>query len=630
MTHSGVLAFSFLAVTGAACLHAQSGWAVIPLKEYDQLRARVAPLAAAPAEPEFDATLTRIEYDLRVNGDQAAGRATLTVDVLSDAWAQVPMPTGLYVREARLQPPGRAPLIVDGAAVFSKKGRSVLELDIAVPVQVAGGAERITLPAGGSGMVRASLTVDRAGIELTVAGGVLRPGPVANNWLAYGRGGDEPLVLSWRRKLEERRVELPLRQRGRLVESISLGEDSSVIWAEVVLDVTQGAARGVKLQLPEGITVNQVPGAMIADWELKGGGRQLEVTFLEPVEKQTTFLIQAEARLPREGAVDLPLFRLLDVERESGGVSVEVVGPAELKSAEPQGLERSDATELGSLPGPRPSGSVEVFRFLPGSPPQRALKVTVARYAPQAMLTALVEEARVQALASGDGKTLVRARYAIRNNQRNFLKLTLPGGAALWSASLEGRLVRPGQGPDSSLMLPLSKARAGDEAAPFALEVIYLVRGEAWIERGRASLPLPKLDMPVSRSGVMLFHPPHYRVAVEPGGSFRAGEFAPAESPALLNSATPQDPRAASAPVQAPNSNAASTNAAAVNSRMLVDRFRARRGARVPASAPLDIEFPSYGPSLFFTAQLTAESQEPRIGLTYRRERRRGDGGGEK
>ena len=42
---------------------------------------------------------------------------------------------------------------------------------------------------------------------------------------------------------------------------------------------------------------------------------------------------------------------------------------------------------------------------------------------------------------SVDGKELVQARYAIRNNQRNFVKVTLPAAAAVWSVSLAGRPV---------------------------------------------------------------------------------------------------------------------------------------------------------------------------------------------
>ena len=82
---------------------------------------------------------------------------------------------------------------------------------------------------------------------------------------------------------------------------------------------------------------------------------------------------------------------------------------------------------------------------------------------------------------AADGKTLVEAQYAIRNNQRNFLKVTLPLGAAIWSASLAGKPVRPGQAPDGSLLLPLEKARQAihPDQAPFLDWLLaHLIRGE--------------------------------------------------------------------------------------------------------------------------------------------------------
>ena len=61
-----------------------AGWVVIPVDEYRVLRAKAYPVEHDPEPPPTDATLTRVDYDLHVAGDLAAGRATLTVDVLKD------------------------------------------------------------------------------------------------------------------------------------------------------------------------------------------------------------------------------------------------------------------------------------------------------------------------------------------------------------------------------------------------------------------------------------------------------------------------------------------------------------------------------------------------------------------
>src|SRR5271163_2798089 len=183
----------------------------------------------------------------------------------------------------------------------------------------------------------------------------------------------------------------------------------------------------------------------------------------------------------------------------------------------------------------RQSPALVAFRARSGEAGKdRSLSVNVARYDQQAVLMANIEEARYQILVSADGKQLVQARYAVRNNQRNFVKIALPPGATVWSASLAGRPVRPGQAPDGSLLLPLEKSRGGinDDAPAFEIEILYLAKAPAWGEKGSEKLTLPALDLPISRTGVLLYYPPLFKVTAEPG-TFRLQEYANPISAAL-------------------------------------------------------------------------------------------------
>src|SRR5579863_9032926 len=92
----------FLVLTAAALAQDHPGWVVIPANEYATLRSRAYPVAVPDPAPPADATLTRVDYDLKLDGAIAAGCAALTIDVLKDGWVRVPIPPGLLVREARL------------------------------------------------------------------------------------------------------------------------------------------------------------------------------------------------------------------------------------------------------------------------------------------------------------------------------------------------------------------------------------------------------------------------------------------------------------------------------------------------------------------------------------------------
>jgi hypothetical protein len=367
---------------------------------------------------------------------------------------------------------------------------------------------------------------------------------------------------------------------------------------------------------------------MVADWEMKPG--ELVVAFLEPVEQTARFVITGETRTPRDGQIDIPVLRLADAERETGGLAVEVLGAGEIKDRKSGGLENADAADLGEMVYSRQSQSLVSFRFRTGdSKAARSLTVNVARYTQESVLVANIEEARYNILISGEGKTLVQARYAIRNNQRNFLKITPPAGAIVWSASLSGKPVRPGISPDGSLLLPLEKARAGEEAPAFAAELLFLARGAAWSEKGKVRLALPALDLPVSRTGILFYLPPLFRVIPEPG-SFRTQTYQDTSSPALvpgkeksesgeIKSGTLGTAAPAAAKKDAPES------AAQAATQALVEKFRNESLAgRRSGILPIRISFPAFGPSIYLVSELTAENLAASVDFSYQRERKGG------
>jgi len=613
-----------------------AGWVVIPVEEYRVLRAKAYPVEHAPEPPPLDATLTRVDYDMSVAGDVAAGCATLTVDVLKDGWVRVPVPAGLLVREAHLD--GKPVSLIPAgsgkgthlSALLSHSGRWLLTLDIDVPVTASPGEESLSLPSSESGVTRAVLKVPRQGMDLRVGGGLLSQTTESagqTTWQAYGRG-NEPLTFTWRKKTEDHHVELPLRMRGSLTQLTSLGEDSTLVYAETDLEIVQGAAREIHISLPDKVTVNQVSGAMVADWEMKNG--ELIVSFLEPVEHAAKFVINGEARLPKDGVIEIPLMRLLETERDSGGVAVEILGAGEIKDQQAHGLDEADASDLGPMVAGRQSPALVAFRVHPGEAgTTRSLSLNVARYDQQTMLMANIEEARYQVLISADGKELVEARYAIRNNQRNFVKITLPAGATVWSASLAGKPVRPGQSPDGSLLLPLEKSRGGEDAPAFAVEIVYLRKASAWQEKGREQLMLPALDLPISRTGLLLYYPPKFRVTAQPG-TFRIERYE-----------TPASPVLAVADAEAPRSEVSRPAAPGINdkavdkeqhaeekkdaTRALLESFKAKSVAgKVTGIVPVEVSFPAFGPSIFLVSELTSENQFPSAELGVQREKKGG------
>jgi len=625
-----LLATTLFVICCAVSTSAQTttdGWVVLPVSEYTALKHAASPTEPEPVAPPVEATLSRIDYDLKVDGDLATGEARLTVDVIKNGWVRIAMPDGLIVRDAKLdghpvnlvmnetsKGPGRADLLL------SKTGRSVLTLQIVAPVTTVAGTDILHLPVSNSAISHASVELARQGVDVHITGGLLlehSEAATGSRWVANGKGG-EPLTFAWRRRIDDVRASQPLRMRGAITQLVGLGEDSTQLNAEVQVEVVQGVADEVRVQLPEQLTVNQVSGAMVADWDV--AGNELKVVFIEPVQSSVRFTLNGELRIPRSGKLSIPLVRLPNAERETGGVGVEVLGAGEIKQRDPNGLEDAEASELGQLISNRQSPSLIAFRFQPGNGKStRTLSLDVARYTPQAVLTANIEEAEYNTLIAADGKILVQSRFAVRNNQRNFLKLTLPATGVLWSASVAGRPIRPGRAPDGSYLLPLEKTRSGEEAPAFVVEVSYIDRAASWTDKGRARVSLVAVDLPISKSHLLLHHPPLFRVTPAPGlsGSFHVADYRPPESPALRSEAVPgateqQRAEGEITPDQA-------------ETKQLIAKIRAKRGAQPSRNLPLRVVFPHFGPSIFLVSELTGENQTPAVEIDFQRQKKGGD-----
>lgn len=577
------------------------GWVVLSIDEYRALRDRSLGIGPPPPAAPVDGTLSRVEYDLHIEGESIVGRALLTVDVLRDGWARIPIPAGLMVSDARVD--GEPVAIVEAAppyVLLSRTGRAVVTVELVVPMTAATGTESITLPASPAPITRSTLLLPRAGVDLSVSGGFVTEHVETSDdsrWTVFGRP-NEPLKLSWKHRVDDRRATLPLRARARITEIVGYGEEGCQVSTSVRIDVVQGVAQDFALALPQGLVINEVNGATVADWQVTDS--TLRVRLLEAVSAETTFIVEGEMRTPREGRMLVPIIRMPTAEREGGGIAVDVVGAGEIVERQASGLEPADAAELGDFVAVRESPSLIAFRLRPlaGTEP-RALTVTVMRYTPQAVLVANIEEARYRVLAA-ERRVLVEARYAVRNNQRSFLKVSLPAGATVWSAVVDGQPIRPGIAEDNAVLLPLGKGRAGQQAPTSAVTLVYLQPTPAWRDGERFGIELPSVDLPTSRTGLRLYYPPRFQVSPEPG-AFRleadAGPFADVLRIIPTDRSTVKQLDAAA-------------NATSAGLQGLVNRFRTEGGERrVVGALPVDVTFPEFGPSIFLASELTAEGR---------------------
>jgi len=110
-----------------------------------------------------------------------------------------------------------------------------------------------------------------------------------------------------------------------------------------------------------------------------------------------------------------------------------------------------------------------------------------------------------------EGKSITRILYFIRNNDRQFLTLTLPKNSRLWQAFLNGKPVKPAQKDTGEILIPMKKsASQGSDLQSFSIEIGYITEVNKLSLKGDIQNELPAIDLPISYLQWSLYLPEYY------------------------------------------------------------------------------------------------------------------------
>ena len=132
-------------------------------------------------------------------------------------------------------------------------------------------------------------------------------------------------------------------------------------------------------------------------------------------------------------------------------------------------------------------------------------------------------------------------------------------------------------------------------------------------------MSLVAVDLPISKSHLLLHHPPLFRVTPATGlsGNFRVATYTPPESPALRTEPSSSSSEQQRAEGEIPPDQQ--------ETKQLVAKLRDTNRRGKPArNRPLRVVFPHFGPSVFLVSELTGENQTPAMEFDFQRERKGG------
>jgi hypothetical protein len=127
-----------------------------------------------------------------------------------------------------------------------------------------------------------------------------------------------------------------------------------------------------------------------------------------------------------------------------------------------------------------------------------------------------------------EGKSITRMTYFIRNNDRQFLTLTLPDNSRIWQTFVDGTPVKPAQKDTGEILIPMKKSAAvqgGEDLHSFSIEVGYTTEVSKLSLKGDILNQLPAIDIPISYLRWSLYLPEYYEYSGFEGPLKRVANF---------------------------------------------------------------------------------------------------------
>ncbi len=477
------------------------------LTMYEQSREQDDPVQVAPR----DYTISSARYTGEVILDEgepvsALFEATLGVEVLkAEGWVQVPLlPGTVAVRSARVG--GKeASVTSDGSWLYlvtDRKGAFEVDLVFATTVFTAEGRSSLSFQPTPAGAVEVELRVPvEDALDFTVAGAKLQSDRVERGVRVVEAvlPGTASLSVSWQREIPETVEQEEPRVYAEVFSLVGLGDGLLQSSTTIAYTILQAGVDELKVAVPAGATLIDAQGTGIRDWTLADDGT-LAVALNYAAEgsyRLTLHLEQATGEGDLEVSAPLPV--PLEVDRSKGWVGVEARGALEIEGGETSGVTPIDVRMLpGAILGITSNPVLLAYKYL-GSDASLPLKVT--QHEDVAVLVTLLDRAEATTMFTVDGRRLTSVSYRVRNNRKQFLRLALPEGAELWSASVAGKAVQPARAADGRILIPLIRSQAtGGALADFEVGIVYVESGEAPGKDGKGSFraEMPTADVPIT------------------------------------------------------------------------------------------------------------------------------------
>jgi hypothetical protein len=466
------------------------------------------------APPPSDWAITAAEYVGDLTKDGATFTATFKVNVLKEKdWKTIPiLPATVAVQDVTL--PANAYLRLNNnmyEVLTTGTGPMEFKVKFAVAVTEQAGTLAMGFDRAASSTCVLDLKVAQTGVDIVVTGAqaVVKKEEGGATRVAAALPAQQVVRLSWERAIPEAE-KVPPKLYAETQTLVAVGDGIIICREKINFNILHTGVRVLKLKVPDGASILEVKGDRVRDWRVV----QSELTVAMSNEVIGNYVLNVTYEKPTAaaaaGTAGLPVLRTVDVVREKGHIGVVALANVELSAPKLDGATAIDVRELPpEMLAMTAQPILLAFRYVTE---KFDIPLAIKKHEDVSVLVTLVDSGVITTMQTMDGRRITKVVYNVRNNRQQFLRLAMPEGVDIWSASVSGKSIRPAKDEQNRILIPLVRSEgASSGLASFPVEIVYVEKTADAAKKaepaGTLHIQLPRASEPITHLMVNVYLP---------------------------------------------------------------------------------------------------------------------------
>ncbi len=273
------------------------------------------------------------------------------------------------------------------------------------------------------------------------------------------------------------------------------------------LNIKSGYVRELMIYGAQDINLLSITGPGVDTYSMDA--KTIKVKFDQSMQGQLKLAIEYEKYIAHEfDKISIPILYVKSADDSSGNIAIVSLLAANLTATNTNTLTKVHIQDLSQQLTQQTNNPIVFAYKYDEANTQHEIEIQIPKHQEVNLQDAVIKNAQYQTLITNDGLIVTKARLAVQNNNRQFLRVKLPGFSKIWSVYIDGNKKNLNNvsmdNPDDpdTILVSLNKSQAG-----LLVDIVYATPSDKLDMYGAIDMNLPVPDLLVNQTNWDLYLP---------------------------------------------------------------------------------------------------------------------------